>query len=154
MTGMDAGLRLIWTYFVHTVYLFIMIFTTEIAVLNTVNWVIFIMDKGCVLCEIQTDILYTVRTNVRLQDVCHGSGAEGWFRSQSGYVGWWASFTGPGFFPIRFSPPMSFFACSYFGYLSKAACNRTNWQNQKMWCSFGNRRALRQKSTSVLVFRG
>jgi hypothetical protein len=77
-------------------------------------------------CEIQTEILYAVRTNVRLQGVYHGWGAEGRFQAQTGHVGWWASITGTGFSPVRFTPLMSFYSCSYFGYLSKAACNRTN----------------------------
>jgi hypothetical protein len=106
----------------------------EIRVLNNVNWVIFIMDKGCVLCEIQTKILYTVGTNVRLQDVCDGSGAEGRFRDRSGHVGWWAHCHRYGFSPVRYSPLLPFHRCSTFGFLSKAACNRTSWQNQQMWC--------------------
>jgi len=78
------------------------------------------MDKGCVLCEIQTKVLCTVRTNVRLQGVCHGSGAEGRFRARSGHIGWWAHCHWDGFTAIRFSSPLPCHLCYTFGFLSKA----------------------------------
>jgi len=110
------------------------------------------MDKGCVLCEIQTKILYTVGTNVCFQGVCHGWGAEGRFPARSGQVEWWAHCHWDGFSPVRFSAPLPFHLCFTFGSPSKVACNRTSWQNQQMWYSFGNRRTPRKKSASVLQF--
>ena len=82
------------------------------------------MEKGCAVCEIQTKILYTVRTNVPLQGVCHGSGAEGRFRVRSGQVGWWAHCHWDGFSPVRFSPPLPFHPRSTFSFLSKVACQQ------------------------------